>query len=159
MDTVISLCVHLKKDMDGEAEMMVNVLLLKTAQASASSFIQQKASSALEALVQNCSAARVLNVLLTTGMSHRNAAVRASTAQQLHLLADRLGADKVLKGQSFLTAVGKICLDASAEVRPHGHAVLRELVLHKDFTKMWKKTIGEKDRCSLRKILIDMMKG
>ena len=53
---------------------------------------------------------------------HKCAAVRASAAQQLHLLAGRLGADSILtagksSAQRFLKAVSKMSLDAVAEVR------------------------------------------
>lgn len=48
--------------------------------------------------------------------------MRAGTAQQLHLLADIIGVDEIFDAgksftQSFLTAVSKMSLDASAVVR------------------------------------------
>ncbi len=60
--------------------------------------------------------------LCLTSLSHLSVAVRASTARQLRLLVDRLGAAVILTaGKSFtqrvLTAVNKMSLDAAAEVR------------------------------------------
>ncbi|XP_026228475.1 TOG array regulator of axonemal microtubules protein 2-like [Anabas testudineus] len=162
MHTLVCLYMYLQKNMDPQAERSSHALLLKIAQSSANAFIQQQANAALEAMVLCCSPGRVLNALLNTGLCHLSTAVRASTAQQLHLLADKLGADAILTaGKSFtkrfLTAVSKMSLDAAAEVRTHGHAILQDLVQHGDFMKLWKKTIEEKDRRPLGKILKNVM--
>ncbi|XP_051799999.1 TOG array regulator of axonemal microtubules protein 1-like [Acanthochromis polyacanthus] len=164
MDTIRCLYVHLQKGMDTEANWTGQALLLKISQACGNAFLQQQASEALEALVQNCSPGRVLPVLLNTGQSHLSPAVRASTARLLHLLADRLGATKVLTArqsftQRFLTAVSKMSLDAAAEVRPHGRAILQKLALHRDFMKLWQKNVAEKDRHSLEKVLRNVVKN
>ncbi len=68
MDTIVYLYVYLQRDMDSQAERTGRALLLKIAQSAASSFIQQQANVALEALVQNCSPGRALNALLNTGL-------------------------------------------------------------------------------------------
>ncbi|XP_027141907.1 TOG array regulator of axonemal microtubules protein 2 isoform X3 [Larimichthys crocea] len=158
MDTLVYLYVYLQKDMDNQAERTGRVLLLKIAQANANVFIQQQANLALEAMVKNCSPGRVLTTLLNTGLNHLSAAVRASTAQQLRLLADTMGAAAVLSAGKtfstrFVTAVCKTSLDAAAEVRPHGHAILHQLAIHPDFMEMWNHTISEKDRPTLARIL------
>ncbi|XP_024864217.1 TOG array regulator of axonemal microtubules protein 1-like isoform X2 [Kryptolebias marmoratus] len=158
IDTLGSLYTHLQKDMDVQVERTGRALLLRVAQASANIFVQQQANLALEAMVKNCSPARMLTALLNTGLSHLSAAVRASTAQQLHLLADEMGVTAMLTaGQSFtsrfLLALSKMCLDAAAAVRPHGLAVLKQLSLHKDFMKLWQKAVEEKERFSVQKVL------
>lgn len=71
--------------------------------------------------VDNTGSGCVSSVSLSS-LSHLNVAVRTSFAQQLHLLADRLGAAAVLTGgrsftQCFLTAANKMSVDAAAEVR------------------------------------------
>ncbi|TKS90191.1 TOG array regulator of axonemal microtubules protein 1 [Collichthys lucidus] len=158
MDTLLYLYVYLQKNMDNQAERTGRVLLLKIAQATANTFIQQQANLALEAMVKNCSPGRVLTTLLNTGLNHLSAAVRASTAQQLRLLAETMGADAVLSAGKtfttrFVTAVCKTSLDAAAEVRPHGHAILHQLAVYPDFMEMWNHTISEKDRPTLARIL------
>ncbi|XP_051264665.1 TOG array regulator of axonemal microtubules protein 1-like [Dicentrarchus labrax] len=158
MDTMGYLYVYLQKDMDTQAERTGRTLLQKIAQSNANLFVQQQANKALEALAQNCSPARVLTTLLNNGLSHLSAAVRACTAQQLHLLADGLGAAAIFTAgrtftQSFLTAVSKMSLDAAAEVRPHGHAILQNLALHEDFMDLWRDIVSEKDRSPLERIL------
>lgn len=64
----------------------------------------------------------ILKCLSLFFLSHLSAAVRASTAQQLRLLADTMGAAAVLSAGKtfstrFVTAVCKTSLDAAAEVR------------------------------------------
>nr|XP_046229292.1 crescerin-like protein che-12 [Scatophagus argus] len=158
MDTMAYLYVYLGEDMDTQVERTGRALLLRIAQANANVFLQQQASKALEALVENCNPGRILTTLLNTGLSHLFAAVRASTAHLLHLLVNRLGVDAVLGAgknftQRFLIAVSKMSMDSSAEVRPHGHAILQALSLHRDFSDLWRNIISDKDRRPLERIL------
>ncbi|XP_051260275.1 uncharacterized protein LOC127365816 [Dicentrarchus labrax] len=157
MNTVAQLHVHLQKAMDPEAERTGRALLLKLAQTT-NTFIHQQANLALDAMVQNCSHGRVVSALLNAGLSHRCVAVRRSTAQHLHLLADSLGAAHIVTAgrtftARFLTAVSKMSVDAAPEVRQHGQTMLHELALHKDFTNLWKKIVPERERRALDKIL------
>ncbi|XP_045897077.1 crescerin-like protein che-12 isoform X1 [Micropterus dolomieu] len=157
MNTLAELYVQLQKAMDPEAEGTGRALLLKLAQ-TRNAFIQQQANLALDAMVQSCSHGRIVNALLNTGLSHRCVALRGSMAQHLHLLADGLGAARILTAgrsftERFLTAVSKISVDAAPEVRHHGKVILQELALHKDFLSLWTKIIPEKERRSLDKIL------
>ncbi|KAK2858721.1 hypothetical protein Q5P01_003341 [Channa striata] len=158
MDTIICLAINMQRAMDTHVERAGHALLLKIAQSSANFFVQKKVNTALEALVKNCSPVQVLNVLVYKGLSHLSAAVRSSTAQKLHLLVDTLGAEAILSTgksftESFISAVRKMSLDAAADVRPHGHAILQQLAPYSDFMKLWMETIEEKDRLPLRKIL------
>ncbi|XP_051269587.1 uncharacterized protein LOC127371055 isoform X1 [Dicentrarchus labrax] len=157
MNTVAQLHVHLQKAMDPEAERTGRALLLKLAQTT-NTFIHQQANLALDAMVQNCSHGRVVSALLNAGLSHRCVAVRRSTAQHLHLLADSLGAAHIVTAgrtftARFLTAVSKMSVDAAPEVRQHGQTMLHDLALHKDFTNLWKKIVPERERRALDKIL------
>lgn len=68
IDTFASLYANLQKDMDNEAERTGRILLLRIAQASANTFVQQQVNVALAALVHNCSPGRVLTLLLNTGL-------------------------------------------------------------------------------------------
>uniref|UniRef100_UPI0037E83F1F TOG array regulator of axonemal microtubules protein 1-like n=1 Tax=Semicossyphus pulcher TaxID=241346 RepID=UPI0037E83F1F len=157
MNTLAGLYVHLQKAMDPEVESTGQTLLLKLAQTT-SVFIHQQANHALDAMVENCSHSRVLSALLNKGLSHRCVAVRCSMARHLHQLADRMGASHILTAgrgitQRILTAVSKISVDASPEVRQHGQTMLLQLALHQDFLSLWKKTVPDKERFYLDKLL------
>ncbi|XP_065816820.1 TOG array regulator of axonemal microtubules protein 2-like [Labrus bergylta] len=74
MCTLADMYVRLQKAMDPEVEATGQALLLKLAQTT-SAFIHEQANLALQAMVENCSHARVLNALLNKGLSHGCVAV------------------------------------------------------------------------------------
>ncbi|XP_028454136.1 TOG array regulator of axonemal microtubules protein 1-like [Perca flavescens] len=160
MGTVAELHAHLGRAMDTEAEWTGRVLLLKLAQTT-NSFIHQQANLALDALVEGCSPGRIINVLLNIGLSHRCAAVRGSTAEHLHQLADIVGEDQLLTAgkiftERFLVAVSKMAVDPAPEVRHYGQKMLKGLAHQKEFTVQWDRIIPVKDRHHLEKILKKM---
>ncbi|GLD62046.1 uncharacterized protein AKAME5_001380100 [Lates japonicus] len=160
MDSIGDLHIHLCKAMDPEAERTGRALLLKLAQTT-SAFIHQQANLALDALVEGCSPNRVVTALLNAGLSHRCAAVRASTAQHLHQLARIIGEDRTLTAgkifaERLIAAVAKMSVDAAPEVRLHGQKMLEGLAHHRDFMVLWDKVIPMKDRRPLEKILKKM---
>ncbi|KAM9734634.1 TOG array regulator of axonemal microtubules protein 2-like [Menidia menidia] len=164
IETVTSLFVNLKRDMDNEVEAMGSALLVRAANTSQNASLLESLSMSLRAMVENCSPPRVLTVLFNIGLSHLSSPVRAVTALQLHLLADRLGAAAALKaGQRFtsrfLIAVSKMLMDATAPVRAHGHAILKELAKQKDFIKLWKQYVPEKDQRFLEKTVTNAVRA
>ncbi|XP_034543516.1 uncharacterized protein LOC117815735 isoform X1 [Notolabrus celidotus] len=162
VDTVVYLHVYLQKDMDPLADQTGSALLQKIAQSSANAFLLKQAIKALDSLVLNCSPGPVLNVLFGTGLSHLCASVRACTAQKLHMLAADLGAAAIMQSgktsaQKFLSAVNNMSVDASAEVRRHGLAILEQLALQPNFRALWENIVTQKDRPLLEKILKKML--
>ncbi|KAM9740883.1 TOG array regulator of axonemal microtubules protein 2-like [Menidia menidia] len=146
--------------MDNEVESTGSCLLLRIAQATVNSFVKQQVNLALADLVHNCSPGRVLTVLLKIGVGHVSPPVRASTAQQLQLMADQMGAEAILTtGQSFtsrfLTAVSKLSVDAAVEVRSRGQATIQLLAKHQDFMKLWLQSVPEKDRRFVKRIVMN----
>ncbi|XP_031179200.1 uncharacterized protein LOC116067048 isoform X2 [Sander lucioperca] len=157
MGTIAELHAHLGRAMDTEAQWIGRVLLLKFAQTT-KSFIHEQANLALDALVEGCSPGRIINVLLDTGLRHRCAAVRSSTAKHLHQLMDIVGEEQILTAgkiftERFLIAVSKMAVDPAPEVRHYGQNMLKELAHQKEFTVQWDRIITVKDRHHLEKIL------
>lgn len=66
VDTLGYLYSHLQKGMDQELEATVKVLLQKAGQAN--NFIRQAVDAALDCMVQHCTAARSISVLLSVGV-------------------------------------------------------------------------------------------
>ncbi|XP_026203890.1 TOG array regulator of axonemal microtubules protein 2-like [Anabas testudineus] len=160
IDTIAELHVDLGKTMDPEAERTGSALLLKLAQTT-SIFIHQQTNHALDVLVEGCSPGRVISALLNTGLSHPSAAVRGSTAEHLHQLADIMGEDRILTAgriftERFIIAVSKMALDAAPEARQHGQKMLEGLAHQKDFIALWDKFVPKKDQRPLAKILKKM---
>ncbi|XP_054902647.1 uncharacterized protein LOC129370589 isoform X2 [Poeciliopsis prolifica] len=157
IDTIAALHTQLGKSMDPEAERTSDALLLKLAQ-TANEFVHQRANLALDAVVKGCSPAKVLNVLLSTGLSHHCAAVRESAAQHIHQLKNITGQDYILKAGrrfsgGFLIAVSKMCVDSNPEVRNHGQDMLGEFAQHTEFMVQWQKAVPAKARAQLVKLL------
>ncbi|XP_043995668.1 uncharacterized protein LOC122844371 [Gambusia affinis] len=157
IDTIAELHTQLGKSMDPEAERTSDALLLKLAQTN-NEFVHQRANLALDALVKGCSPAKVLNVLLSTGLSHHSAAVRESTAQHIHQLKNITGEDYILKAGrrfsgGFLIAVSKMCVDSNPEVRNHGQEMLWEFAQHTEFMVQWQRVVPAKARAHLVKLL------
>lgn len=161
IDTLGEMYAHLQRTMDDMVEETGCAVILKVSESN--TFIQQQANLALDAMVQNCSPGRTMNVLLNARLTHHSAAVRASSAQHLSQLCDILGATRMLTGgktftKCFLIAVSKICVDATADVRRHGYDVIQNISTHSAFQKQWEKAVPEKDRHSLEGIM-KMQKG
>jgi len=68
INTITSLYVNLKRNMDNEVERTGRALLLRAANVAANTFVQKQLNVSLEALVHSCSPVRVLTVLLNTGL-------------------------------------------------------------------------------------------
>ncbi|XP_039863283.1 TOG array regulator of axonemal microtubules protein 2-like [Simochromis diagramma] len=154
--TIDELYIQLQKTMDPEVETTGRALLLKLAHTN-NNFVHQEVNLALDAMVENCSHGRILSALFNTGLTHRCVAVRNSTAQHLHQLADKVGAAIILKAGSFtekfLIAASKMAGDAAPEARYHGRTIIKKLTLHKDFMNLWMKIVPEKDRRPVEKSL------
>ncbi|XP_034554767.1 formin-like protein 14 [Notolabrus celidotus] len=161
IDTLVYLLVYFKENLESQVEDMVRALLQKIVQANANAFLRKQVLGALEVLVQNSSPGRVIKVLVQTGLSHLNSAVREASACQLHVLADKLKMTGILSAgkaftENFLAAVNKMALDSAAEVRKHGLAILQDVAAHKSFRKHWDRVVIRKDRPYLEKILSKM---
>ncbi|KAM7394985.1 hypothetical protein PAMA_006635 [Pampus argenteus] len=157
INTLSDMYLHLQKTMDPEVERTGRTLLLKLA-STTNAFVHQQVNLALDAMVENCSHGRNVTTLVSTGLSHRCVAVRGSMALHLHQVAERCGSAHILTAgrcftERFLIAVSKMLEDGAPEVRHPGQMILQELALHKDFMDTWAKTIPEKDRRPLDKIL------
>ncbi|KAG7514909.1 TOG array regulator of axonemal microtubules 1-like [Solea senegalensis] len=143
ISTVGGLYVNLQTAMDQEVERTGKALLLSMAQNRAA-FCKKQTSLALDAMVKNCSLTQIVNVLLNTGLMHPHAVVRASMAQHLHQVVERVGAARILTTERsftdpFLRAVAKMSMDAAPDVRHHGQLMFQEMARQRDFMRQWEK--------------------
>ncbi|KAL7862329.1 hypothetical protein SRHO_G00137700 [Serrasalmus rhombeus] len=156
MSTLGHMFAHLKKAMDKELECVACALLHKSGESN--NFIREEVELTLGCMVQNCSPIRVLNALVTTGLSHRNVAVRRCTALTLQKLAELMGAPRILTSKTdlprrFLVSISQLAEDSAPDIRFHARNVLRLLSTHKDFIKMVDKFIAQRDKAKIKDIV------
>lgn len=157
--TLAEMYAHLQRTMDDMVEETGSVLILKVSESN--NVVQQQANLALDTMVKNCSPGRTMNALLNAGLSHHSAAVRESAARHLSQLCDILGATQTLSGgkdftKHFLIALRKICVEASGDVRRHGHVIVQNISNCSAFQEQWKEAVPEKDRCSLEGLMKEL---
>ncbi|XP_041959164.1 uncharacterized protein LOC121718283 isoform X1 [Alosa sapidissima] len=156
MITLAHLHAHLGRGMDTEAEGTAQTLLPKAGEASG--FIREDMELALGYMVLNVTPSRSMNALINTGLRHRNAAVRKTTAQFLERLAEIMGASRVLSGKKDLTdrfihSISYLALDSAQEVRTHARNTLAFLASHPDLIKMVDRFAPQRDQGTVRDII------
>ncbi|XP_041960498.1 uncharacterized protein LOC121719146 [Alosa sapidissima] len=156
MVTLAHLHAHLGRGMDTEAEGTAQTLLPKAGEASG--FIREDMELALGYMVLNVTPSRSMNALINTGLRHRNAAVRKTTAQFLERLAEVMGASRVLSGKKNLTdrfihSISCLALDSAQEVRTHARNTLAFLACHSDLIKMVDRFAPQRDQGTVRDII------
>ncbi|XP_041959152.1 uncharacterized protein LOC121718274 [Alosa sapidissima] len=156
MITLAHLHAHLGRGMDTEAEGTAQTLLPKAGEASG--FIREDMELALGYMVLNVTPSRSMNALINTGLRHRNAAVRKTTAQFLERLAEIMGASRVLSGKKNLTdrfihSISCLALDSAQEVRTHARNTLAFLACHPDLIKMVDRFAPQKDQGTIRDVI------
>ncbi|XP_041959154.1 uncharacterized protein LOC121718276 [Alosa sapidissima] len=156
MITLAHLHAHLGRGMDTEAEGTAQTLLPKSGEASG--FIREDMELALGYMVLNVTPSRSMNALINTGLRHRNAAVRKTTAQFLERLAEVMGASRVLSGKKDLTdrfihSISCLALDSAQDVRTHARNTLAFLASHPDLIKMVDRFAPQRDQGTVRDII------
>ncbi|XP_041959564.1 TOG array regulator of axonemal microtubules protein 2-like isoform X2 [Alosa sapidissima] len=156
MVTLAHLHAHLGRGMDTEAEGTAQTLLPKAGEASG--FIREDMELALGYMVLNVTPSRSMNALINTGLRHRNAAVRKTTAQFLERLAEVMGASRVLSGKKNLTdrfihSISCLALDSAQEVRTHARNTLAFLASHPDLIKMVDRFAPQRDQGTVRDVI------
>ncbi|XP_029684324.1 TOG array regulator of axonemal microtubules protein 2-like isoform X2 [Takifugu rubripes] len=114
METMGVLYEHLPPDMNRLVDLTGVPLLARFASLQG---LRERATITLEKMVDHCNPNKVLDFLLSKGMSHRCGAVRDGTAYLLTLLAKKMGITKILKSKSFIIVITKMCLDSSPKTR------------------------------------------
>uniref|UniRef100_A0A8C4NE27 TOG domain-containing protein n=1 Tax=Eptatretus burgeri TaxID=7764 RepID=A0A8C4NE27_EPTBU len=138
----------LKKNMDSELDVTVNVLLHKSGESS--HFIREEVNRSLELMIANITATRALGALAKCGVQHRNPAVRRCTAQHMSALVFRLGPDRLLTGikdvtDRVLSAASVFTRDSLAETRYYGKQMIDVMMRHQEFNKIVEKCVPSRE--------------
>ncbi|KAJ7379834.1 hypothetical protein OS493_012583 [Desmophyllum pertusum] len=134
----------LGKHMDNELEVTAKILLAKGGESSG--FIRDDVEKCLTAMVCSLTPTRVLVALISGGASHRNVSVRKTTAQFLSLLAERMGASRLLSGakdvtEKILPTAAQFVTDGGSETRYYGRKILHIVHDHPEFDKQVSKHV------------------
>ncbi|XP_074645320.1 TOG array regulator of axonemal microtubules protein 1-like isoform X2 [Tubulanus polymorphus] len=134
----------LKKAMDSDLDNVTKILLAKSGDSN--SFIREDVEKALKAMVDNVTPQRALSALINGGASHKNVAVRRTTAQVLCEIIEKMGPGRILSGikdvtDRVLPTTGQFITDGSPETRYYGRRIFYMLMSHQDFNKMLNKHV------------------
>ncbi|XP_046334282.1 TOG array regulator of axonemal microtubules protein 1-like isoform X5 [Haliotis rufescens] len=130
---------NLKRQMDQDLDNTTKCLLAKSGESN--HFIRTDVDRALKAMMENVTATRALLAIIMGGASHKNTAVRRTTAQCLVVLVEKMGPGKILSGVKDITdrvlpTAAQFALDSSQETRYYGKKILYQLMSHQDIDKM-----------------------
>ncbi|EDO48447.1 predicted protein, partial [Nematostella vectensis] len=112
--------VCLGRNMDTDLEYTSKILLTKSGETSG--FIRDEVEKCLLAMISNVTATRALLAVTSTGCGHRNVAIRKTAAQFLSILAERIGANRLMSGAKDVTdhilpAAAQFATDGGSETR------------------------------------------
>ncbi|XP_070179404.1 TOG array regulator of axonemal microtubules protein 1-like isoform X2 [Littorina saxatilis] len=129
----------LKKSMDTDLDIVTRQLLVKAGESN--NFIREDVEQALNAMVEGVTPQRSLSALIAGGATHKNQAVRKTTAQFLVRVVERMGSGKILSGVKDVTdrvlpTAAQLVMDSSPETRYNGRKILYLLMSHGDFDRM-----------------------
>ncbi len=114
--TLAELFMQLRRNMESDLEKVAVPLILKTGDTN--KFLREDCHVALDAMVENLSASKVVAVVTSEVMLHKNPTVRGTVSRLLAYLMERHGVERVLSGQREVTdkvvpAVAKLAQDGS----------------------------------------------
>lgn len=143
----------LGKAMDLDLDATVQALLTKGSEASG--FIRNDVDRALNMMVNGVTPSRAVATLTTFGISHRNMAVRKTTAQTLYCLVEQVGSDQVVQNsremfERILPAAIQFTMDGSPEARYYGRAIIKLLAYHTEFERLGPKVLSDKHQRQLQ---------
>ncbi|XP_055492375.1 TOG array regulator of axonemal microtubules protein 2-like [Leucoraja erinacea] len=139
---------QLRRSMDQEVEEVARILLHRTSDSN--EFIRAEAVKALSTMTQSASPSRVLSALIAGGLNHRNSTVRKCAAENLVLVVDHVGVDRLLSGRRDLVdqvvqSAVKFSQDGNQETRFYGKKVLNMLVFHEEFGRYQDRSLLSQD--------------
>ena len=137
----------LGRAMDLDLDVTVQALLIKGGEVSG--FIRNDVDRALNVMVGGVTPSRAVLTLTTFGVSHRNMAVRKTTAQTLHSLVEQAGSEQVVQNsremfERILPAAIQFTMDGSPEARYYGRAIVYLLADHPEFERLGPKVLSDK---------------
>ncbi|XP_076464551.1 TOG array regulator of axonemal microtubules protein 1-like isoform X2 [Babylonia areolata] len=134
-----SMFATLKKAMDPDLDIVTKQLLAKAGESN--NFIRDDVEQSLGSMVSGATPQRSLLALISGGATHKNVAVRRTTAQFLVEVVERMGSGKILSGVKDVTdrvlpTAAQFVMDSSQETRYYGRKILWLLMSHQDLERM-----------------------
>merc|ERR1719494_1143560 len=130
--------------MEQDLEKAVKVLVCKAGESN--EFIRNDVERALSEMTSTVTPTRAMISLIAGGGSHRNVHVRRITSQYLSVVAEKVGAPRLLSGakditEKILPTACQFAMDGGPETRYYGRKILYLLYEHPDFDKMMSKHV------------------
>lgn len=154
--TIGELFSKLKRLMEADLEVIVQTLLHKTGESVG--FIRDDIEKTMNYMIDEVSLNKAILAVIVGGSSHRNGAVRKTTAQVTATLVERMGAAKCLTGQKEITerllpVAAQFLMDGVPLTRYHGRRIFQVLLPHPSFDKMLIKYVHQTTVRNIRGIL------
>ena len=151
------LFVHLKRSMESDLEKVMLPLILKSGDTN--KFLREDCNVALDAIVENSSASKIIMIVTAEAVYHKSPVVRTAVSRLLAYCVERMGVAKALSGgkditDKLLPAIAKLAQDGSPDARNHAKSSLHRMIHeHPDFERILKKSLTPNTMRNLEKII------
>ncbi|CAF4151263.1 unnamed protein product [Rotaria sp. Silwood2] len=122
---------HLKRYMDIELDLTIKAIMQKSAESN--EFFRTDVEKCLQIMVENVTLQKALQALIAGGASHRNPAVRKTSAKYIYIVCEKLGPNKILSGarditERVLQVAATFASDGPPEIRWYGKKIYHMLM-------------------------------
>ncbi|NXG18153.1 TGRM2 protein, partial [Grallaria varia] len=145
--TLGELFVALRKDMDSEVDLVVQVLLQMVRDSP--EFIQKAASQTLGIMVDNVTPSRAMTAFMDSGVQHRHVLVRKCVAKHLLTVLEKIGTTRLaatpVRAEKMVRVAVKLAQDCHKDTRCYGWKMLQILMDHHKFKRLLKQSVSAHD--------------
>ncbi|CAF0795206.1 unnamed protein product [Rotaria sordida] len=132
---------HLKRNMDIELDITVKAIMQKSAESN--EFFRTDVEKCLQILIENVTLQKALQALIAGGASHRNPAVRKTSAKYIYIVCEKLGPNKILSGarditERVLQVAATFASDGPPEIRWYGKKIYHMLMSFDELDSLMK---------------------
>ncbi|CAF3568864.1 unnamed protein product [Rotaria socialis] len=132
---------HLKRNMDIELDITVKAIMQKSAESN--EFFRTDVEKCLQIMVENVTLQKALQALIAGGASHRNPAVRKTSAKYIYIVCEKLGSNKILSGarditERVLQVAATFASDGPPEIRWYGKKIYHMLMSFDELDSLMK---------------------
>ncbi|XP_013781470.2 TOG array regulator of axonemal microtubules protein 2-like isoform X2 [Limulus polyphemus] len=149
------------RHMEADLDLITKTLLHKSGENAG--FIREDIGKTLKHLVDGVSLQKAALAIVDGGASHRNAAVRGTTAEFLSMTVEKLGPSRCMTGckdvaEKVISATAQFVMDRSPLARFYGRTIFSMLMEHPDFDRILQKNLSTSTIRHIRNVLDSIKK-
>ncbi|CAF4713645.1 unnamed protein product, partial [Rotaria sp. Silwood1] len=132
---------HLKRNMDIELDITIKAIMQKSGESN--EFFRTDVEKCLQTMIENVTLQKALQALIAGGASHRNPAVRKTSAKYIYIVCEKLGPNKILSGtrditERVLQVAATFASDGPPEIRWYGKKIYHMLMSFDELDSLMK---------------------